>query len=91
MSGPEHGTRICGRLILGLPAYILYSVLLVMVRAYGIDGSRNNGEDHPEFRIPILMPGSIFLAVGLFWYGYVNKIETHIASAPPPPQEPHTT
>lgn len=43
---------------------------------------RNNGEGYPEYRIPILIPGSIFLAIGLFWYGYVDN-------AAHPPLFPH--
>lgn len=54
-------------------------------RIYKYLSKRNNGEGHPEFRIPILIPGSIFLAVGLFWYGYVDK------NKPPSPPNLNTT
>ena len=42
-------------------------------RIYKYLRKRNNGEGRPEFRLPIMIPGTVFLAIGLFWYGYVKQ------------------
>ncbi|KAI1763196.1 putative florfenicol exporter [Hypoxylon sp. FL1150] len=34
------------------------------------DRSNNKGEGQPEFRVPYMIPGVIFIPAGLFWYGW---------------------
>ncbi|KIW09458.1 uncharacterized protein PV09_00338 [Verruconis gallopava] len=38
---------------------------------------RNNGVGKPEFRVPIMFVGSLFIPVGLFWYGWSAKARIH--------------
>lgn len=37
---------------------------------------RNGGKGLPEFRIPIMIPATVILAIGLFWYGW--SAEAHL-------------
>lgn len=37
---------------------------------------RNNGISKPEFRIPVMFLGSLFVPVGLFWYGWSAQAKT---------------
>ncbi|KAK8054816.1 polyamine transporter 3 [Apiospora rasikravindrae] len=39
-------------------------------RIFGVLTRRNGGTGLPEFRIPIMIPATVVLAVGLFWYGW---------------------
>ncbi|KAF3021011.1 hypothetical protein E8E14_010968 [Neopestalotiopsis sp. 37M] len=39
-------------------------------RIFRILTKRNNGKGLPEFRIPIMIPATVVLAMGLFWYGW---------------------
>ncbi|KAH7074271.1 MFS multidrug transporter-like protein [Paraphoma chrysanthemicola] len=38
---------------------------------------RNNGVGRPEFRIPIMVPASFLVPVGLFWYGWSAQARVH--------------
>ncbi|KAI9875243.1 MAG: hypothetical protein M1830_008712 [Pleopsidium flavum] len=38
---------------------------------------RNNGVGKPEFRIPLMVPGSMILPIGLFLYGWSAEKQTH--------------
>jgi MFS family permease len=38
---------------------------------------RNNGVGEPEFRMPPLIPGSLFIPIGLFWYGWSAEKQLH--------------
>lgn len=38
---------------------------------------KNNGVGKPEFRVPIMVPGSILVPAGLFWYGWSAQAKTH--------------
>ena len=38
---------------------------------------RNNGDGRPEFRVPIMVPGSLLVPIGLFWYGWSAQTHTH--------------
>ena len=38
---------------------------------------KNNGVGKPEFRVPIMIPGSILVPVGLFWYGWSAQAKIH--------------
>ncbi|KAH6655532.1 efflux pump antibiotic resistance protein [Truncatella angustata] len=39
-------------------------------RIFRVLTKRNNDEGLPEFRIPIMIPATVVLTVGLFWYGW---------------------
>ncbi|KAJ3492501.1 hypothetical protein NLG97_g5347 [Lecanicillium saksenae] len=39
-------------------------------RIFRVMTKRNNGTGLPEFRIPIMIPATVVLAIGLFWYGW---------------------
>jgi MFS family permease len=39
--------------------------------------ARNKGVGAPEFRIPLMVPGSIIIVIGLFWYGWTGQAHTH--------------
>lgn len=39
--------------------------------------ARNKGIGAPEFRIPLLVPGTIVIPIGLFWYGWTGEAQTH--------------
>lgn len=38
---------------------------------------RNNGVGKPEFRVPIMIPASLLVPVGLFWYGWSAQAKVH--------------
>ncbi|KAF1947175.1 MFS general substrate transporter [Clathrospora elynae] len=38
---------------------------------------RNNGVGKPEFRVPIMVPASFLIPIGLFWYGWSAQAELH--------------
>jgi multidrug resistance protein len=46
-------------------------------RIYRTLKARNNGVGKPEFRVPLMIPGAIFVPVGLFWYGWTAEYQTH--------------
>jgi MFS family permease len=38
---------------------------------------RNGGVGRPEFRVPMMFVGSVFIPVGLFWYGWSAQAKMH--------------
>ena len=38
---------------------------------------RNNNIGHPEFRVPLMFPGSLLVPIGLFIYGWTAQYQTH--------------
>ncbi|KJA21402.1 hypothetical protein HYPSUDRAFT_140645, partial [Hypholoma sublateritium FD-334 SS-4] len=46
-------------------------------RVYKYLGSKNGGVTTPEMRIPALFFGSLFVPVGLFWYGWSAQAKLH--------------
>ncbi|KAI9706222.1 MAG: hypothetical protein M1812_008245 [Candelaria pacifica] len=46
-------------------------------RIYRTLKKRNNGIGKPEFRVPLMVPGSILVPIGLFWYGWSAQAHTH--------------
>ena len=38
---------------------------------------KNNGIGKPEFRVPLMVPGSFMVPIGLFLYGWSAKYHTH--------------
>ncbi|KAK9313992.1 major facilitator superfamily domain-containing protein [Lipomyces starkeyi] len=39
--------------------------------------ARNKGLEKPEYRVPLMVPGSMLVPVGLFWYGWSAQMHTH--------------
>lgn len=39
--------------------------------------AKNGGETKPEYRLPPLIPASVFIPVGLFWYGWSAEKHLH--------------
>ncbi|KAK9427602.1 major facilitator superfamily domain-containing protein [Lipomyces doorenjongii] len=39
--------------------------------------ARNKGQEKPEYRVPLMVPGSMLVPVGLFWYGWSAQMHTH--------------
>ncbi|KAK5124307.1 hypothetical protein LTR85_002010 [Meristemomyces frigidus] len=39
--------------------------------------TRNDGVGRSEFRIPLMVPGSIIMPIGLFWYGWTAQTHQH--------------
>ncbi|RDW63548.1 hypothetical protein BP6252_11093 [Coleophoma cylindrospora] len=46
-------------------------------RIFRILKTRNNGVGKPEFRVPLMVPASIMVPIGLFWYGWAAQAHTH--------------
>lgn len=46
-------------------------------RIYRMLKKRNNDTGKPEFRIPLMVPGSMFVPIGLFLYGWSAQYHTH--------------
>ncbi|KAF2679475.1 MFS general substrate transporter [Lentithecium fluviatile CBS 122367] len=38
---------------------------------------KNNGVGKPEFRVPIMVPASLLVPIGLFWYGWSAQATVH--------------
>ena len=39
--------------------------------------NKNGGERKPEYRLPYMMIGALFVPVGLFWYGWSAEAKLH--------------
>ncbi|PYI33265.1 polyamine transporter 3 [Aspergillus indologenus CBS 114.80] len=50
---------------------------LVNDRIYRTLTRRNGGKGLPEFRIPIMLPATLFLSAGMFWYGWSAEKKLH--------------
>ena len=48
-----------------------------MDRIYRALKKRNNNVGRPEFRVPLMVPGSVLVPVGLFWYGWSAQAHIH--------------
>ncbi|KAH8103383.1 major facilitator superfamily domain-containing protein [Cristinia sonorae] len=46
-------------------------------KIYQSMSAKNGGKGKPEFRIPALIVGSMFVPIGLFWYGWSAQAATH--------------
>jgi len=74
------GVGISGLPYLGLCAgFILASVLgpLIMRKIYAHCQAKNNGIGTPEMRIPALILASLFIPIGLLWYGWSAQAKLH--------------
>jgi len=38
---------------------------------------KNNGVGRPEFRVPLMVPASLLVPIGLFWYGWSAQAKLH--------------
>lgn len=38
---------------------------------------RNDGVGKPEFRVPLMVPASILIPIGLLWFGWAAQARTH--------------
>lgn len=50
---------------------------LINDRIYRTLSKRNGGQGAPEFRIPIMLPATLFLSAGMFWYGWTAEKRMH--------------
>lgn len=69
-----------GLAYLGLGIGSLLSLLIMGVtsdRLVRYLTTKNGGEPKPEYRLPPLIIGYIFIPVGLFWYGWSAQAKTH--------------
>lgn len=39
--------------------------------------AKNGGQKRPEFRLPMMIPASLLVPIGLFWYGWSAEYKTH--------------
>ncbi|KAK4693464.1 hypothetical protein P7C71_g3938, partial [Lecanoromycetidae sp. Uapishka_2] len=46
-------------------------------RIYRLLKKRNNNTGQPEFRVPLMVPGSCLVPIGLFIYGWTAHYQTH--------------
>jgi MFS family permease len=49
---------------------------LVMDRIWQHLKARAKGETQSEYRVPLMIPGAIFIPIGLFWYGWTVQAHT---------------
>lgn len=49
----------------------------LMDRIYRRLKKRNNGVGKPEFRVPMMIPASLLVPIGLFWYGWSAQATVH--------------
>ena len=63
---------------LGLVFFVgAYSCILLQDRVYSALKYRHNGVGRPEFRVPLMVPGSLLMPIGLFWYGWSAQAHVH--------------
>ncbi|KAH6657917.1 polyamine transporter 3 [Truncatella angustata] len=56
-------------------ATIIYT--MTIDRIYRKMSAKNDGKGKPEFRIPVMVPGTLLLVIGLFWYGWSAEYMLH--------------
>lgn len=54
--------------ISGTIATLIYTIALD--RIYQHLARKNDGRARPEFRVPMMAPGTVLLGAGIFWYGW---------------------
>ena len=63
---------------LGLGFFVgAYTCALLQDRVYSALKKRHNATGRPEFRIPLMVPGSLLMPIGLFWYGWSAQAHVH--------------
>lgn len=55
---------------------LLFNILFVD-RIYRYLKAKNGGEGRPEYRMPAMAVGSVFITIGLFWYGWSVQAHLH--------------
>jgi len=56
-------------------ATVIYS--MTIDRIYRALSNRNGGQGKPEFRIPVMVPSTFLIGIGLFWYGWSAEANLH--------------
>ncbi|KAJ5160520.1 uncharacterized protein N7482_007524 [Penicillium canariense] len=46
-------------------------------RVYRFQVAKNNGVGRPEFRLPMMVPASLLVPIGLLWFGWSAEYKTH--------------
>ncbi|CCL99688.1 uncharacterized protein FIBRA_01709 [Fibroporia radiculosa] len=73
-------TGISGLAYIGLGLGFMVATVIgasVADKIYKSLASKNGGVGKPEMRIPALIFGSLFVPIGLFWYGWSAQAATH--------------
>ncbi|OBZ76772.1 hypothetical protein A0H81_03977, partial [Grifola frondosa] len=73
-------TGIGGLAYIGLGVGFLLATLFGASSADGMYANlveKNGGKRKPEFRLPALVFGSLFVPIGLFWYGWSAQAKIH--------------
>ncbi|KAI3619652.1 mfs multidrug [Moniliophthora roreri] len=74
------GAGIGGLVYLGLGTGFLLATYFgadVADKMYQKQADKNGGKGKPEMRIPPLIFGSLFIPIGLFWYGWSAQAKVH--------------
>ncbi|CAE6390499.1 unnamed protein product [Rhizoctonia solani] len=74
------GPGIAGLAYLGLGIGFLFAGVIgsrLMNVLYLKLSERNGGQGKPEYRIPPMLFGTLFIVVGLFWYGWTAHVKAH--------------
>ncbi|KAI9046987.1 hypothetical protein LZ554_009062 [Drepanopeziza brunnea f. sp. 'monogermtubi'] len=74
-------TGTAGLMFLGLGVGSILGVMVIggtSDKIYKRYQAKNGGVGKPEFRLPALMYCSLFVPVGLFWYGWSAEFENHL-------------
>jgi MFS family permease len=56
-------------------ATVVYTISID--RIYRIMTRKHDGKGRPEFRIPVMVPGTLLLGVGMIWYGWSAQAKLH--------------
>ncbi|KAH6672513.1 polyamine transporter 3 [Halenospora varia] len=56
-------------------ATVIYA--MTIDRIYRTLTRKNDGQGKPEFRIPVMAPGTLLLGIGMFWYGWSAEYVLH--------------
>ena len=46
-------------------------------RIYRFPSNKNSGTGRPDFRVPIMIPATVLLSIGLFWFGWSAHAHLH--------------
>ncbi|KAL1708221.1 major facilitator superfamily domain-containing protein [Schizophyllum commune] len=74
-------TGIGGLAYIGLGVGFLISALFGAkfgdAAYHHLSKKHNNGKGKPEYRVPVLIVGSFFVPIGIFWYGWSAQARIH--------------
>lgn len=74
------GSRASGLTSIGLGVGFVLGLLFcgaVSDRWSAYLTKKNDGMAKPEYRLPTLVSGAVFVPIGLFWYGWTAEYQTH--------------